>query len=446
LVEREKRASICKREWLVVCGFSEEEPLKSIGLLALASCLTSGIVAAASVGFLTGPFYSTPYATPVVERPAAGDAGTFDGLLNLAEALPPSSIVKVLWTHGMCTHPPSWIDDRVKRLEEAVGGTAETVSLRPVGRRGASLRTDRISVGGRTIEVKFLTWSPLTAPYKAALAYDSSTIDREGGPFARATLNRELKHGLINDCLTDVVVYGGPNGNDIRQAMNETVCEALGGHFDGTRCDVSEGDSPAALAIVTESLASKLVFDAVLNIWNASQDNPDKTAIKHLVNSLAAMRVMYMLANQVPLLDAAGWVAPEGPLPASAPAKIQTSAGDVFGLLSRARRLAPPAAGPTTVVAFSDPNDLLSYRIVPQQLAEHFEELRVINVLVSNDSTYLGYIERPDTAHCGYPWNPHVFGMLARGYQAGKSLHSAPGLSTGACPAFIQPDGPDTQR
>jgi hypothetical protein len=148
----------------------------------------------------------------------------------------------------------------------------------------------------------------------------------------------------------------------------------------------------------------------------------------------------------VPLLDAAGWVALEGPLPASPPARLRTSAGDVLGLLSRARRMASPAAGPATVVAFSDPNDLLSYRIVWEHLAEHFKEFRVINVLVSNDSTYFGYVERPDTAHCGYPWNPYVFGMLARGYQAGKPLHSVRGLSGGVCPSFVQPADPDTPR
>ena len=53
----------------------------------------------------------------------------------------------------------------------------------------------------------FLSWSLLTAPYKAALAYDGSTIKGSG---IRATLNRELKDGLVNDCLTDVVVYSGP--------------------------------------------------------------------------------------------------------------------------------------------------------------------------------------------------------------------------------------------
>jgi hypothetical protein len=405
--------------------------VKRVGWSIAALC----VLAAASAGFTSyQTSYSTPYATPVVEALADGDAGSFDGLLNLAETSPRFSTVRVLWTHGMCTHPPSWIDDRMRRLVEAVGGTAETVSVRAVGSHGASMRTERISTGGKTIEVMFLSWSPLTAPYKAALAYDSSTIDGGG---VRATLNRELKGGLVNDCLTDVVVYSGPNGNDIRQAMNEAVCDALGGRFDGNECDVARGASPAALALVTESLGSKLLCDAVLHIWDAASNSSDKTAVNRLANSLAATRVMYMLANQVPLLDAAGSVALDRTLePGPAPPKMHTSAGDVFGLLSRARRLALPATGPMTVVAFSDPNDLLSYRIVPAHLAEDLKEFRVINVLVSNDITYFGYLERPDTAHCGYPWNPHVFGMLARGHQPGRPLPSVSGLSGGTCPDY----------
>lgn len=409
--------------------------MKSVGLWIATVC----VLAVASAGFTQ---YSTPYSTPIVEKPGDGDAGTFDGLLDLAEGLPPSSIVRVLWTHGMCTHPPSWIDDRVKRLVDAIGGTTKTVSLRPVGSRGASMRTERISTRGKTIDVMFLTWSPLTASYKAALAYDQSTIDGGDLPYTRATLNRELKRGLVNDCLTDVVVYGGPNGNEIRQAMNEAVCEALGGRFDGGNCNVSPGDSPAALALVTESLGSKLLFDAVLHTWNAAKDSPDKTAINRLANSLAATRVMYMLSNQVPLLDAAGWVAMDRIMESgSVPPRMRTSAGDVFGLLSRARSLAPLVTRPITVVAFSDPNDLLSYRIVPQHLSEDMKEFRVINVLVSNDTTYFGYVERPDTAHCGYPWNPYVFGMLAKGYRAGKPLASVSGLLGGSCPEYVLVSG-----
>ena len=376
----------------------------------------------------------TPYSTPIIEKPAVGDAGAFDGLLGLAETLPPSSSLTVLWTHGMCTHPPSWVDDRLRRLVKAIGGTPQTINVRPVGGHGAMLRTERISTSGRAIEVKFLSWSPLTAAYKTALINERPAVDGGSVSYDRATLNQELKIGLVNDCLTDVVVYGGVNGRAIRQAMNEAVCDALGGRSDGQNCNVPPGNSPAALALVTESLGSKLVFDAILDVWTAAENGMDGEAFDRVATSLAATRTMFMLSNQMPLLDSAGPAASDANWESTAaPPKKDSSAKDVFGLLSRARRLSAPVTGPMTVVAFSDPNDLLSYRITAAHLAEHFRDFRVVNVIVSNDTTYFGYVERPDTAHCGYAWNSHVYGMLARGYQAGKAFPSVSDLMGGSC-------------
>lgn len=381
--------------------------------------------------------YDSPYATPVVERPTAEDAATFDGLATLAGSLPPASSMNVLWTHGMCTHPASWVDDRMKRLVASIGGTSQTVGVRPVGSHGASLRTDRIKLGSSTIDVMFLSWSPLTAPYKTALAYDHSTDYGGAFPYARAALNRELKRGLINDCMTDVVVYGGANGLTIRRAAEESVCEAMGGRSDGAACDVPDGRSPAALAFVTESLGSKLVFDAILSIWHAAEKSHDKAAVPRLATSLASIRMMYMVANQLPLLDVAGTSMADRALEAVLETPLTHGhSRDVFDLISRARRHAAPTVKPMTVVAFSDPNDLLSYRIVPGHLAGDLKDFRVVNVIVSNATTYFKYVERPDTAHCGYTWNPYVFGMIAKGYDPGKALPSAVGLVGGVCPNF----------
>jgi hypothetical protein len=408
--------------------------MKSIALWASALAL----VGAASAGFAPESMtYATPYATPVVEKPSDEDAGTFHGLLGLAESLPPSSSLKVLWTHGMCTHPSSWVDDRMKRLVASTGGTAQTVVVRPVGSHGAALRTDRITLRSTTIDVTFLTWSALTTPYKAALAYDHSKHYGGDFPYARATLNRELKRGLINDCMTDVVVYGGPNGVNIRHAAQEAVCDAIGGRVEGGTCNVPPGGSPAALAFVTESLGSKMLFDAILEVWTVAEKSDDKTVVDRVATGLAATKMMYMVANQLPLLDAAGTATVGALWDASPrPPATRSNTRNVFDLFSRARRTAAPTIEPMTVVAFSDPNDLLSYRIVPGHLDGNLKDFRIVNVMVSNDTTYFDFVERPDTAHCGYTWNPHVFGMLAKGYHAGKTLPSVSGLSAGVCPSF----------
>jgi hypothetical protein len=107
--------------------------------------------------------------------------------------------------------------------------------------------------------------------------------------------------------------------------------------------------------------------------------------------------------------------------------------------LAHARLQRPPEWGQVTAVAFSDPNDLLSYRIVPKHLAKYDEHFRLINVIVSNDSTYMGFVERPDTAHCGYFWNPHVLDMLARGYRPGQVLPELPDVTVGSCAGNDRP-------
>jgi hypothetical protein len=65
------------------------------------------------------------------------------------------------------------------------------------------------------------------------------------------------------------------------------------------------------------------------------------------------------------------------------------------------------------VVAFTDPNDLLSYRLLPARYAA--PDVAVADVLVSNDTTWLGWIENPLTAHLDYLANPDVATMIACG-------------------------------
>jgi hypothetical protein len=84
-----------------------------------------------------------------------------------------------------------------------------------------------------------------------------------------------------------------------------------------------------------------------------------------------------------------------------------------------------------TVVVFSDPNDLLSYRLIPSVL--DVSRARLINVIESNETTWFGYVERPDTAHCGYPWNPAVMGLIAQSHRLGKSLPEAPIVGSSTC-------------
>jgi hypothetical protein len=83
-------------------------------------------------------------------------------------------------------------------------------------------------------------------------------------------------------------------------------------------------------------------------------------------------------------------------------------------------RKAGEGAAALTVVAFLDPNDLLSFRLVPGS-----DRARVVNFVVSNADTYLGYAELPTSAHCNYIRNGYVMHAIVAGY-AGGTPQSGP--------------------
>ncbi len=86
--------------------------------------------------------------------------------------------------------------------------------------------------------------------------------------------------------------------------------------------------------------------------------------------------------------------------------------GDSLSKLIAMKRNRPSffALPPPRVIAFTDPNDLLSYILVP---AKDVVKYDVVDVVVSNEKTYLGFLERPDTAHIGYQTNPAVVKLIA---------------------------------
>ena len=66
------------------------------------------------------------------------------------------------------------------------------------------------------------------------------------------------------------------------------------------------------------------------------------------------------------------------------------------------------------MVAFTDPNDLLSYRLLPARYAA--PDVAVADALVSSAMTWMGMLENPMTAHLDYMGNPDVGEMIACGF------------------------------
>ncbi|WP_374581523.1 hypothetical protein [Pseudoduganella sp.] len=326
--------------------------------------------------------------TSMPYRPAQAD-GAFPGLVDFVASAPGRS-VDVLLVHGMCTHDVRWVDDTVAQLSSAL--RAQTQGTPPGSAAGAAVATtDGIEIVERSIQlrqgelrIKALLWSPLTTPLKHQLDYDHS--DRL--PVVRAKLNARAKDMLMDDCIPDALIYQGVSRDAIQQRMAQAILRA------------TEGAAPdAPLLVLSSSLGSKILFDTLLRMDAAAQRTIDR------------MAYLVMAANQIPLLALADQQA-VAPGAAAAPAAPPP---DSLQALLRKRRAAatPRTTRRLTLVAFSDPNDLLTYTLERERYAPLGVE--VVNVLVSNAPTWFGLLERPDHAHGNYLLNPDVARMAACG-------------------------------
>ena len=336
---------------------------------------------------------STPYRPPVVVH----DSATFPGIASIvAEA--GARPVDVLLVHGMCTHDTGWAERQIDRITGVVEDHAPVPAGAAAPPRVEVVERTRRLAGG-TVRFHALVWSPLTAGLKRQL-----DVDMTGTPTdctaagackpKRASLNGYVKDNLLNDCLSDAVIYQGESHVAIRDAMVRTIAQVL----------ENDPDSEAPLVVVAESLGSKMLFDALSAMLESWQ--PQTRALGQ--QAARRLGLLFMAGNQLPILGLAEQRA------------VATRDMRVLDALQRfldLRRRQPNRRAETlqrlAVVAFTDPNDLLSYRLLPARYTA--PDVAVADVLVSNDRTWLGLIENPMTAHMDYLTNPDVGAMIACG-------------------------------
>ncbi|MYN08493.1 hypothetical protein [Pseudoduganella aquatica] len=351
---------------------------------------------------------SMPYRPAQFIEPAAA----FPGLAHfLAQA--PGHQVDVLLVHGMCTHDASWATETVQQLSSALAANLPPPA--PAARAQAGTGAPQIEIipavvptGDGAIRFQSLIWSPLTTPLKQQLCYDQSEkspICQGSPPYTpqRASINAKVKDLLMDDCLPDALIYQGVARGQIQQRMREAVMRATAG---------AAPDAP--LVVISESLGSKILFDTLGSMLDERSATPDaRRASEAAQQTLDRMAYLVMAANQIPIL---GLADQDLPLEVGRRALPQDSLQRVLGRRG-ARLAAAPGAAPAlsglTLVAFTDPNDLLSYTL----LKEKYERpgVAVHNVLVSNARSWFGALENPVDAHVRYLDNPDVGRLIACG-------------------------------
>jgi hypothetical protein len=164
----------------------------------------------------------------------------------------------------------------------------------------------------------------------------------------RRLLNRNLKDKFVNYGFSDAIMYLGPAGQEIRNAIRGAMCaaalEANGQTFEDIGHEVDyEAVCAAAgqadilvdpFAFVAESLGSKIALDVVRDAMTDGQETVHDFMIRQTQ--------VFMLANQIPLLSLSD--------------------------LSDQKPFRPSDYSPEdrpTFIAFSEINDILTYELVP---------------------------------------------------------------------------------
>jgi len=361
--------------------------------------------------------------------PAVGDK-TFTGI---AQELGTGRKLKVFWTHGMCNHDARWALNTYSLFKQALNSSGITTNK--------AAKSERLVFRMRPdLELWTYVWSDITRKRKRDLYFDAPTgteyrfsdgnrtdyddtsnkPDRAEPqfPYKRAGANAMLKKIIMNECLADAVIVSGPSRTELYTDARKNVCKYLGGalHADSVTCTVPETrEEGTSRIIVAESLGSKIIADAV---WALKPGGSD-AAKAEFGNRIASIKQIFLLANQIPILDLAGPLVQPGITGVTAPGSpAKTSLAQLISRIRAYRNASVQFTGKPVVVAFSDPNDVLSYRLLNDHISS---KARLVNVIVSNDWTFTppffgDYgLETPDTAHCDYRGNNAVLSLMVVG-------------------------------
>lgn len=361
---------------------------------------------------------STPYRPPVVVH----DSDDFPGINQLLKE-DSQRPLDVLLVHGMCTHDSKWAHQAIDKIAKKIDphyapkpGSSESAQPNEI-----QIVTQTSQLAGATVRLTALVWSPLTSNLKQQLAYDRTGTyndcskagnTEENCKPRRSHYNGQFKDGLLNDCLADALIYEGRSHKAIRLEMANTLKRVL---------EDSSGNQAATLVFISESLGSKILYDALDYMLKQKGEKGDDRMRALAAGAMNQLALVFMGANQLPMLRLAeqNALAVKTVAPPSPPQ--QDSLASLLDL--RRRQPGPKRIQRLAIVAITDPNDLLSYRLLRSQYAS--ADVAIANVLVSNKTTWLGQIEEPYGAHTTYLDNPDVERLIMTGWERERGERSA---------------------
>jgi hypothetical protein len=352
----------------------------------------------------------------------------FQGLSPLVKD--PTRLVKVLMVHGVGNHIPGYSTQLMENLSNEMALSHIAKSTKNIALTDpfdttnelGNLRINRLTNEDNSHELLFyeLTWSEITADQKALLSYDNSGEYS----FRRASVNNVLKK-FSNDTTTDPLIYLGDSREDILKAFSQSFCWMIAANWDDLPAATSnqaclpsqhaiENMQKNHFAIISHSLGSRITLDGLQRIaamFSKVQDNV-KSQYEHaeeLVRALKEQRIpIFMLSNQLPMLQL-GRKLPE-----------VTGQWDAY-CRADGEHYNSRVLSETSIIAFSDPNDILSYAI-PQGFVDQYIDSRLcvdmtnININVARIIEAFGVdLANPLEAHAAYKNDARIIALMANG-------------------------------
>lgn len=340
---------------------------------------------------------------------------------------------KVLMVHGVGDHVPGYTTQFLEKLAKQLNLNVRSESDKNIelnaplfpDKNIGNLRVTHLlnETTGKELTFYELTWSVISRPEKELLAYDTSgEYD-----FRRARLNSTMKK-FSNDVGPDPIIYLGQSREPILAAFAQSFCwmatrdwEDLpeSGKHMCTGLNDSNIDHIANddYVIISHSLGSRITIDGMQRIAHmlANQQKYATATVKVMATekSMAALQkkriLMVMLSNQLPMLQ----LGRELPEVHGQYKNYCDPKGDHYD-----KRL----VSETSMLAFSDPNDLLSYGIPPGFLDKYLDSRlcsRITNVNINvakvMDAFGISDLANPMEAHVGYDRDDRVVALIANG-------------------------------
>ncbi|RYD14459.1 MAG: hypothetical protein EOP90_13700 [Lysobacteraceae bacterium] len=373
--------------------------------------------------------------------------GPFPGLRQEMTQSANHGELHVMQMHGMGDH----------RAEEYCADDGKNIGLQRViaNRLGLSkvdgvsdprpLRVGEIEIGSYSTHV-YASLDRTTTLYFSCMAWgdagrrlkraflDLESNFRESSDLEdhRALINSAAKR-FVNRSLSDPVLYSGQFGALIREAIwsgvagiekelsikRSRLLKASNMEWEGR--DASPLNSNVPMVVISDSLGSKVILDTICAYDEGCAKKTDiqdeRKAPAGLVNGVRSNVVsIFMLANQLPLLQLADVNPPRDkaleewlesgevacPFPSPASWKVRGRESDL------------------RIVAFTDVNDVLSYRLserFKQRCAGPNSGISIVNVLVPNARAWFGLYASMGKAHAsGFKGNSRAIDYLVDGY------------------------------